>query len=209
MFVAICPGPTSTMGVCCRLKAKTVLYLHGFASSSQSEKAVIIRDFFHRELPQHQLLLPDLPYTPKEADDLLQQICQQTPPDVVIGSSLGGFLATRLAEQLNCQAVLINPAVHPHLLLRQHLGRYYHPVRAEHYEVDASHLPILAAQQVMHIQQPQQYLVLLQTGDEVLDYRQAMEFYANCHLDVQEGGDHGYQDFESRLADIVKFCQLA
>lgn len=197
------------VGVCRRLKAKTVLYLHGFASSSLSEKAVLIRDYFQRELSQHQLLLPDLPYTPAEADELLQQICRQTPPDVVIGSSLGGFFATRLAEQFNCRAVLINPAVKPHLLLRQHLGRYYHPVRAEHYQVDASHLPILAAQQVSSLQQPQQYLVLLQTGDEVLDYRQALSFYADCHLDVTEGGDHGYQDFESRLPDIVKFCQLA
>jgi hypothetical protein len=197
------------MGVCGRLKAKTVLYLHGFASSSQSEKAVLIRKFFHRELSHHQLLLPDLPYTPQEADELLQHICRQTPPDVVIGSSLGGFLATRLAEQFNCQAVLINPAVHPHLLLRQHLGRYYHPVLAKHYDVDATHLPILAAQQVQRLAQPSQYLVLLQTGDEVLDYRQALEFYTDCHLDLTEGGDHGYQDFESRLPDIVKFCQLA
>lgn len=199
----------STMGVCGRLKAKTVLYLHGFASSSQSEKAVIIREFFQREVTHHRLLLPDLPYTPLEADALLQEICRQSPPDVVIGSSLGGFYATRLAEQFQCQAVLINPAVQPHLLLRQHLGRYYHPVLAQHYEVESAHLPVLAAQQMQNLAQPQQYLVLLQTGDEVLDYRQALEFYAQCHLDVTEGGDHGYRDFESRLPDIVKFCQLA
>ena len=197
------------MGVYSGLKTKTVLYLHGFASSSRSEKALIIREFFQQQLPHHRLLIPDLPYTPLEADALLQQLCQEYPPSAVIGSSLGGFLATRIAEQYQCQAVLINPAVHPHLLLRQHLGRYYHPVRAEHYQVDASHLPILAAQQVSSLQQPQQYLVFLQTGDEVLDYRQALSFYADCHLDVTEGGDHGYQDFESRLPDIVKFCQLA
>lgn len=197
------------MGVCRRLNTATVLYLHGFASSSQSEKALCIRDYFQRVLPAHQLLIPDLPYTPLEAEALLQDICRRTPPMAVIGSSLGGFLATRVAEQLNCRAVLINPAVRPHLLLRQHLGRYYHPQLQQYFDVDSSHLPILAQQQIHHLRDPSQYLVLLQTGDEVLDYRQAMEFYADCHLDVQAGGDHGYQGFESRLPDIVKFCQLA
>lgn len=188
---------------------KTVLYLHGFASSSLSDKAVLIRDFFRQQLPMHQLLVPDLPYTPDEAWDLLQRLCHAQPPDLIIGSSLGGFLATALAEQYGCKAVLINPAVRPHLLLQRHLGRYWHPVRQQHYEVTAEHLPQLAALQVNELQRPQQLLVLLQSGDEVLDYRQALEFYANCQLDVQEGGDHSYQNLQSRLADIVNFGQLA
>ena len=197
------------MGVYSGLKTKTVLYLHGFASSSRSEKALIIREFFQQQLPHHRLLIPDLPYTPLEADALLQQLCQEYPPSAVIGSSLGGFLATRIAEQYQCQAVLINPAVHPHLLLRQHLGRYYHPVHDIHYTVDGSHLPILQRFQVTEIADPSRYLVLLETADEVLDYRQAVEFYAQCQLDITEGGNHSYQGFSNRLMDIAKFCELA
>lgn len=197
------------MGVYSRLKTKTVLYLHGFASSSRSEKALMIQNFFQQQLPQHRLLVPDLPYTPLEADSLLQHLCAENPPDAVIGSSLGGFLATRIAEQYQCQAVLINPAVQPHLLLRQHLGRYYHPVHDTHYTVDASHLPILQRMQVETIADPARYLVLLETADEVLDYRQAVDFYAKCQLDITEGGDHSYQGFSNRLMDIAKFCQLA
>lgn len=197
------------MGVFNLLTSKHIVYLHGFASSSQSEKAVLVREYFQHHLPQHQLSVPDLPYTPAEAWQELQQLCQHNKPDLLIGSSLGGFLATALAEQFGCRAVLINPAVRPHLLLKQHLGRYYHPVRMRHYEVQAEHLPQLEALQVRQLRQPAHYLVLLQSGDEVLDYRQALDFYQQCQLDVQEGGDHSYQNLQSRLADIVNFGQLA
>ena len=191
------------------MTSQHIVYLHGFASSSQSEKALLVRDYFQQHLPQHQLSVPDLPYTPAEAWQELQLFCLQNPPQLIIGSSLGGFLATALAEQYGCRAVLINPAVRPHLLLQQHLGRYYHPVRQQHYEVRADHLPLLEDLQVQELRRPSQYLVLLQSGDEVLDYRQALDFYQQCQTDVQEGGDHSYQNLQSRLADIVNFGQLA
>lgn len=188
---------------------KLVVYLHGFASSSQSEKALITADYFARQLPQHQLLVPDLPYTPQEAMLCLGELLQGQKPDAVIGSSLGGFLATVLAEQYQIPAALINPAVRPHLLLAKHLGRYYHPVRQQHYEVTTEHLPFLAQLAPAKPINPALYQVLLQTGDEVLDYRDAVDFYQHCQLDVQEGGDHSYQGYANRLPDIVKFCQLA
>ncbi len=191
------------------MKPQHIVYLHGFASSSQSEKALLVRDYFQQQLPHHVLSIPDLPYTPAEAWQELQVLCAGRAPDLLIGSSLGGFLATALAEQFGCKAVLINPAVRPHLLLQQHLGPYYHPVRQQHYEVKAEHLPQLAALQVDNLRQPANYLVLLQSGDEVLDYRQALDFYRDCQPDVQPGGDHSYQNLQSRLADIVNFAQLA
>ncbi|RVU33158.1 alpha/beta fold hydrolase [Rheinheimera riviphila] len=191
------------------MTAKLVLYLHGFASSSQSEKALLTAEYFQQHLPQHQLLLPDLPYTPLEAVQCIVDVLQGRIPDAVIGSSLGGFLATRLAQQFQCKAVLINPAVQPHLLLQQHLGRYFHPVLQRHYDVSAEHLPQLARLAPEKPAAHSLIKVLLQTGDEVLDYREALDFYQHCQLDVQEGGDHSYQGYANRLPDIVKFCQLA
>ena len=192
---------------------KLVVYLHGFASSSQSEKAVITANYFRQHLPQHQLLVPDLPYTPQQAVDQLTALLHGKTPAAVIGSSLGGFLATRLAQQYQCRAVLINPAVQPHLLLARHLGRYFHPVLQRHYDVTAEHMAELAAlapaKPLAGALLSQQLKVLLQTGDEVLDYRDAVNFYQSCQLDVQEGGDHSYQGYVNRLPDIVKFCQLA
>ncbi len=191
------------------MSSKLVVYLHGFASSSQSEKALLTADYFARELPQHQLLVPDLPYTPSEAMAYLQALLQGRRPDALIGSSLGGFLATVLAEQYQCHAALINPAVRPHLLLAKHLGRYFHPVRQQHYDVTDEHLPLLAQLAPAKPKNPALYQVLLQSGDEVLNYRDAVDFYQDCQLDVQEGGDHSYQGYANRLPDIVKFCQLA
>lgn len=191
------------------MSSKLVVYLHGFASSSQSEKALLTADYFARELPQHLLLVPDLPYTPADAMAYLQALLQGRRPDALIGSSLGGFLATVLAEQYQCHAALINPAVRPHLLLAKHLGRYYHPVRQQHYDVTEDHLPLLAQLAPAKPKNPALYQVLLQSGDEVLNYRDAVDFYQHCQLDVQEGGDHSYQGYANRLPDIVKFCQLA
>ncbi|WP_306519571.1 YqiA/YcfP family alpha/beta fold hydrolase [Rheinheimera sp.] len=191
------------------MSSKLVVYLHGFASSSQSEKALITADYFARELPQHRLLVPDLPYTPDDAMACLQELLQGQRPDALIGSSLGGFLATVLAEQYQIPAALINPAVRPHLLLARHLGRYYHPVRQQHYDVTQDHLPLLAQLAPARPKNPALYQVLLQTGDEVLNYLDAVDFYQHCQLDVQEGGDHSYQGYANRLPDIVKFCQLA
>ncbi|HAT40123.1 MAG TPA: esterase [Rheinheimera sp.] len=186
-----------------------VIYLHGFASSSQSDKAVLVRNFFETELPHLQLHVPDIPYTPVEAWAELNALCEEHRPTALIGSSLGGFLATCLAERYQVKAALINPAVNPHLLLAKHLGRYFHPVRQQHYDVSAEQMPFLADLVPAKLAEPSQYLVLLQTGDEVLDYRHAVEFYAGSQLDVQEGGDHAYQNLQSRLRDIVNFCQLA
>jgi hypothetical protein len=188
--------------------SKLVVYLHGFASSSLSEKALITREFFQKHLPAVELLMPDLPYTPLEAVSAIDKALNGRRPDAVIGSSLGGFLGTYLAETTGCYAALINPAVAPYELLSQHFGTYHHPVLRQDFTVEPQHMPLLAELE----RQPSaldRYLVLLQQGDEVLDYRKALQFYAGCSVDVQPGGDHSYQGYANCLPAIVKFCQLA
>lgn len=188
--------------------SKLVVYLHGFASSSQSEKALITKAFFQQHLPDVELLMPDLPYTPTEAVAAIHHALNGRRPDAVIGSSLGGFLATYLAEQIGCYAALINPAVAPYDLLSQHFGTYRHPVLQQDFSVAPHHMPLLAELEYRPSAK-ERYLVLLQQGDEVLDYRKAVEFYAGCTVDVQQGGDHSYKGYANCLPAIVKFCQLA
>jgi len=187
--------------------SKLVVYLHGFASSSQSEKALITKAYFQQQLPEVELLAPDLPYTPKEAIAAIEKALDGRRPDAVIGSSLGGFLATYLAEKNGCFAALINPAVAPYELLSQHLGTYHHPVLKQDFQVQAEHMPQLAELELKP-SALDKYLVLLQEGDEVLDYRKALQFYAGCTVDVQTGGDHSYQGYANCLPAIVKFCQI-
>jgi|JI7StandDraft_1071085.scaffolds.fasta_scaffold00809_7 hypothetical protein len=190
-----------------------VVYLHGFASSSQSEKAMLTKAFFQTHYPALSLWCPDLPYNADAAWQLLWSTLAPSraikPPKLIIGSSLGGFFATALAERLQCNAALINPAVAPHRLLAQHLGRYVHPVLQQEFVVSDGDLPVLAALVPAQLSTPSQFLVLLQQADEVLDYRDALHFYKDCVVDVQTGGNHAYQDYAKRLPDIVKFSQLA
>jgi len=190
------------------LQMKLALYLHGFASSSQSEKAVQTRDYFQQHHANIELLTPDLPYTPDEAIAAIEAALNGRRPDAVIGSSLGGFLATWVAETYGCVAVLVNPAVQPDLLLSQHLGRYHHPVLQQDFEVTAEQMPKLRLLE-RRVSLPQRYWLLLQSGDEVLDYRKALEWYQGCPTELIEGGDHSFVGYANYLPAIVKFCQFA
>ena len=55
---------------------------------------------------------------------------------------------------------------------------------------------------------PSDYLLLVETGDEVLDYREAVRYYAGAEQVVVEGGDHTLQSFEQHLPGIVAFARL-
>lgn len=188
---------------------KKVIYLHGFASSSQSEKARLTTAFFQQHYPKVDYTALDLPYEPISALALIRQQLGEADDVALIGSSLGGFLATCIAEERACRACLINPAVAPHKVLHQHLGRYYHPVLQQHFDVTAQQMHSL--QQLMPgvIQQPENYLLLLQSGDEVLDYRLALDYYHGANITLREGGDHSYVGYADELHSIARFCQLA
>ena len=188
---------------------KKILYLHGFASSSQSEKAQLTTAFFRRQYPRVDFTALDLPYEPVSALQLIRRQLNDSDDVALIGSSLGGFLATCIAEERGCRACLINPAVAPHKVLHQHLGRYYHPVLQQHFDVTAQQMHSLAQLMPERIQQPENYLLLLQSGDEVLDYRLALDYYRGANITLREGGDHSYVGYAGELQTIAHFCQLA
>ena len=135
---------------------------------------------------------------------LKQQIT--APPAAIIGSSLGGFLATVLAEQYGCRACLINPAVAPHKVLADYIGEYQHPVLQQRYQVRTEHMSQLASLMPLTLKRPEQYFVLLQSGDEVLDYRQALKYYQGARFELVEGGDHSFVGYQQYLTQIAEFC---
>jgi predicted esterase YcpF (UPF0227 family) len=122
-----------------------------------------------------------------------------------VGSSLGGLYATYLAEARGAKAVLINPAVEPHVGLRAYLGPQRNLYTGEAYPLTEAHLREWEKLVVPRIT-PSRYLLLVETGDEVLDYRQAVRRYAGCEQVVLEGGDHSLQSFPRHLARIVEFA---
>jgi predicted esterase YcpF (UPF0227 family) len=194
---------------------KNILYIHGFNSSPLSIKAEQTRKYLANNYPDVGYFCPRLATTPTEAITQLSQIIEQGEAGCqwyLIGSSLGGYFATYLADQYQCLAVLVNPAITPYELLHDYIGEQVNPYTAEVYQVTEAHIEQLKALEKMaptiDSQQKNNYLVMVQTGDEVLNYQQAVEKYQHCRLIVQAGGDHSFIDFDKCLPAICDFLQL-
>ncbi len=189
-----------------------LLYIHGFNSSPKSEKGVLTANFLASQFPGVRLLQPQLPSDIDEAAkllaDLTQEACERDEPLRFIGSSLGGFYATWLAETFGGKAALINPAVSPYDLFEEFLGPQHNPYTDEHYQVLPEHREALKSYDVEAIANPDRFFVLLQTGDEVLDYRLALDKYHCCRMLIEPGGDHSFVGFERQLPDIAAFLEL-
>lgn len=123
-----------------------------------------------------------------------------------VGSSLGGYYATCAAERTGARAILINPAVRPWRDLAPYRGTQTNLHSGAAFEVTDRHFDELRALSVRAITLPRRYLLLAQSGDEVLDYREAVAFYAGAWQWVEGGGDHAYRDFDGKIPTILRFC---
>jgi len=191
----------------------TVFYLHGFHSSDQSHKAIITRDWCNKHYPKLRVEVPLLPNTPDHClrflDDYIPERCNPLGDKIAfIGSSMGGFLANYLAERYGCAAVLINPAVYPHRLLMDFLGPQVNPYTGVEFSLDETMVASLESLLVTRMQRPERRMVLLQTNDEVLDYREAESYYASSNLLIEQGGDHSFQRYERHLPAIARFLEF-
>ena len=180
-----------------------ILYIHGLNSSPTSTKASqLLKVAEHCGIAQ-QLRVPALHHHPRQAMAQLQAAVAELGRPLLVGSSLGGFYATYLAEQHGLDALLINPAVRPHRLFggKEELQTNYYT--GETWLLTHDHVAALAELEMPEPRDAKRYRVWLQTADETLDYRQAEAFYAGCSLDIQEGGDHSYQGFARRIPEIL------
>lgn len=182
-----------------------LIYIHGFNSAPASFKARLIGERMRTLGREHEYLVPALPHRPAEAMDLLCELLDKHPGAALVGSSLGGYYATYLAERFAVRAVLVNPAVGPYNLLRNHLGPQKNLYTGAEYELTAQHIAELEALETAVVT-PERYLLLTRTGDEVLDYRDGVEKYRGARQHVIPGGDHGFDDFENYLDETLAFC---
>jgi len=186
-----------------------IVYLHGFNSSPQSAKAQYLKRYLEERGSGAEYACPRLPHRPSLAITAAEAEIARRPRHEVtlVGSSLGGFYATWLAEKHALPAVLINPAVEPHLDLRALLGpqRPYHG--GEPYELTEQHLREWQELFVARVT-PELYLVLVETGDEVLDYRNAVRKYAGAKQVVVQGGDHSLMSFPEQVPLILAFAGM-
>ncbi len=184
-----------------------LVYIHGFNSSALSFKAGLVHERMVGLGRRAEFACPELDHRPSRAIAQLERLIAGAggAPVTLIGSSLGGYYATWLAEAHGLKAVLVNPAVRPYEGLRDHVGRQRNLHTGAEYEFTERHLVELRALEVARIT-PARYLLLVTTGDEVLDYRQAVEKYAGCRQIVIQGGDHGFSGFADYLDVVLKFC---
>ena len=189
-----------------------LLYLHGFRSSPQSFKAQWMARWVRRRVPALAWCCPQLPPSPAAALGDIRAIVAGWPVATtgVIGSSLGGFYATIVAELLDCRAVLVNPAVDPARDLAAHIGRQtmYHAAD-ESFDFRAEYVAELAAMTPpTPLAHPRNVLAIIAKGDEVLDWREMTARYADGPIKLIAGGDHGLTDFQSHVPDLLRHLGL-
>jgi predicted esterase YcpF (UPF0227 family) len=185
-----------------------VIYIHGFNSSPASSKAQLLKARLEALGRGAEFAAPALPHSPALAVALLDALVTRQPGAVLVGSSLGGYYATYLAEKHGLKAVLLNPAVRPYELLASLVGRQKNFHTGEEYDFTPQHIAELRAIEVDSIT-PARYLLLAATGDEVLDYRTSVARYRGCRQIVIEGSDHGLGDFAAYLDVVLEYCGVS
>lgn len=193
------------------MSGPSILYLHGFTSGPQSFKARALHAQMQRRGFGDRFICPQLSASPKAAiglaEELIAALAAQGRTPALVGSSLGGYYATWLAEKHGLRAVLVNPAVIARLDPELFVGpqRFLHT--GEAFEFTAAHVAELRALDVPVLSRPQRFWLLVEAGDEVLDYRHAVARYAGARQTVLAGGDHSFTRWNDYLDEIIEFSQ--
>lgn len=191
-----------------------VIYLHGFNSSSQSKKGQQLLHYVAEQQLPIDAMAPTFANYPAQAHQQVVDLIEAEQAAgreqiALIGSSLGGFMATCVAEQFGLKAVLINPAVEPHVLVEFLLGEHKNDHTGETFVLTRQHSQELQSLELKALSRPQNYWLMLQAGDETLDYRQAKAYYQDCQQLIEQGGNHGFENFDQHLPQVMQFLELA
>ena len=179
-----------------------ILYLHGFGSCGEGNKSTLLKHYFGEE----NILSPNLPYAPFDAILYIETLFKSEQIDVVIGSSLGGFYASYFAEKYAMKAILLNPSTKPWETLAPYVGWQKRFCDDEIFEFKSSYLEALKTLEI-EIRQGE-YMVLLQSADEVLDYTKAQSLYNKHKVIVEYGGNHRFENIDAYMSMIEKFSKL-
>lgn len=183
-----------------------IIYLHGFRSSPASAKARLLGEHLGKRGLGDQFWCEQLPVSPRQAIQLVETALRGATQPVLVGSSLGAFYAAWLAEKHDLRALLINPATHACRTLAPWIGPQTNLYTGERFDFTAEHIEELRALRTTKLARPERFWLVVETGDEVLDYREAVEHFAGARQTLIEGGDHSLRHFPELLDDIVAFA---
>ena len=187
-----------------------ILYLHGFASSANSTKACQLNKYIVNSTSETNILIPNLENNIIDAVEQIDNIIKESSPSVLMGSSLGGFYATYFSEKYNLRCVGINPAVIPPAEMSFYLGENENYSTGEKFIIDQLQLDFLnkMGKEIEKIKMPNNFMILLQSNDELLDYKDAISFYKGANLDITFGGNHSFEKFHTYFNKIKLFLNL-
>ena len=188
---------------------KSIIYLHGFASSSDSTKAKLIQKFISKNHKKVKIFTPDLSNHFNEAILQIKElisVCEK--PIAFMGSSLGGYYADYFAQKLNAKAVLINPAISPLEGFDIHLGENENYSTGEKFNLSHEDIEYLRSISHKKFMNHEKTLVLVESGDEILNYSKSISYFAGSQIDIVFGGNHSYSSFEEKLKKIANFLKI-
>lgn len=192
------------------MKPTKIIYLHGFNSSGNATKSQLLRDAIEKNAAGSEYYSPTLVHHPEKA---MQQLQGELDPQAekyhfcFVGSSLGGFYAIYLAQRYpNSKAVLINPAINPWETMDDYYGDYENPATGEKFSVTPEFVASLEKFKCEKMLYPERFFLLLQTDDEVIDYRIAQQAFIHSPKRIRTGGGHQFTDFSEVIPEILQFC---
>jgi hypothetical protein len=188
---------------------KTILYFHGFKSSSKSSKAQSLKNFIAKNTKNTKIIIPDLDDNFQNAHNQIEELIRLSGSNIVfMGSSLGGYYASYFSQKLKKKAVLINPAVHPLKDFEVHLGENENYSSGNKFNISSKEISFVRTLSYKKLLTPNDLLILLESGDEILKYNKSASYFSGAYIDIAFGGNHSYSSFKSKFYKIQKFLDI-
>ena len=189
--------------------SKTILYFHGFASSSDSNKAKIISSYISKISSNTKIIIPDLNNNFQKAISQIELLIKNNDkPISFIGSSLGGYFAAYFAGIYNAKAILVNPAIPPLRGFDDYLGENKNYSTGEKFNIKKEDIKFLRGLSKKEYINKENTLILMESGDEVLPYKETSEYFKGCYIDIVFGGSHSYESMQTKLKKISDFLNI-
>jgi hypothetical protein len=188
---------------------KTVLYFHGFKSTSNSQKAISFKKNIIKKTKKTKIIIPNLHNEFDKAHEQINKLIQDNNNIVFMGSSLGGYYASYFAQKNSSKAVLINPAIPPLHNFEEFLGENANYDTGEKFNITKQDIDFLRSLHFKRTKKPKNFLILLESKDEILNYISTIEHYKGSFFDILFGGNHSFASFEEKIPKIISFFELA
>ena len=187
----------------------TILYFHGFKSSSDSGKAQEFKKFIENKTSQTKIIIPDLKDDFKETHKQIESLIDKNSPNILyMGSSLGGYYALYFAQLYKTKSVLINPAIPPLKDFEIHLGKNENYATGNKFTISKDDISYVRSLHHKKILEPKNNLILLESGDEILNYVESSSYFRGSYIDIFYGGNHSYTSIKEKFTKIKDFFNL-